>query len=212
MSGSTPPRTRLPADERRARVLTAAAAEFASRGYDGSSLRAIAAGAGVTTPVIYDHFGSKAELYAAVAEQQATALNASWTAPAGDTPRELVAATFESIFGWIETHPEGWRIIFADPPKDAAVAAALRAGQVEASAALTRIFGELPDLDLPAGLEPVLAHGAYAEMAKTAVNGLAAWWWEHRDVPRETVIEIATNLMWRGLADMTRTPPDEEPT
>lgn len=49
-------------------------------------------------------------------------------------------------------------------------------------------------------------------MAKTAVNGLAAWWWEHRDIPRETVIEIATNLMWRGLADMTRTPPYEEPT
>lgn len=193
-------------------MLAAAAAEFAARGYDGASLRAIAAGAGVTTPVVYDHFGSKADLYAQVAERQASSLNAFWVPPTGSTARDLVAASLESIFGWVEAHPEGWRIIFAEPPNDPAVAAALRVGQDDASAALTHLFASMPDLEIPPGLDPALAHSAYAEMAKTAVNGLAAWWWDHRDVPRETVVALATGLVWGGIAGLTRNPPDQEPT
>ncbi|MBJ7328750.1 MAG: helix-turn-helix transcriptional regulator [Solirubrobacteraceae bacterium] len=203
MSGKAPTRrTRLAPDERRARLLAAAAAEFASRGYDAASLRAIATGAGVTTPIVYDHFGSKAGLYAAVAQEAATSLNASWTTPQGETPEEIFRAMVESIFAWIEAFPHGWRIIFAEPPSDPAVAEVLAVGQADASAAIAHALAAF-SVAPPPGLDAARGHAAYAEAMKWAVNGLAAWWWEHRDVPKDTVVAVATDVLWRGLADLT---------
>src|SRR4051794_36021680 len=205
MSGS-----RMAAVDRRVLVLDAAAAEFAARGYAGASLRAIAAAAGVTTPVLYDHFASKAELYAEVAQQQADALLEQWARPAPAPPEAIFRATMDAIFGWVETHPHGWRILFADAPADPVVAATLTAVQERATGALAALFAGLPALDRPARLGRGRADLAYAEAAKSAVNGLAAWWWANRDVPRATVVELAANLLWRGLDDVTST--REEPT
>src|SRR4051812_27867652 len=205
MSGS-----RMAAVDRRVVVLDAAAAEFAARGYAGASLRAIAAAAGVTTPVLYDHFASKAELYAEVAQQQAAALPARGARPAPAPPEEVFRATMDAIFGWVEEHPHGWRILFADAPADPVVAATITAVQDRATAALAAMFAALPALDRPRGLSRARADLAYAEAAKSAVNGLAAWWWRNRDVPRSTVVALAFDLLWRGLDDVTAT--REEPT
>lgn len=38
-----------------------------------------------------------------------------------------------------------------------------------------------------------------AQATKTAMNGLAAWWWEHRDVPRRQVTALCLDLLWTGL-------------
>ena len=195
--------TRLTAGTRRAVLLESAAREFAGRGYAGASLRAIAAAAGTTTPVIYDHFASKADLYAAVAQEQADALLAHWAAPPPGAPEQVFRSVMAGIFGWVEEHPHGWRILFADVPADPLVAETATAIQDRATAALARLFAGLPALDHPAGLARADAELAYAEAAKSAVNGLAAWWWRHREVPRERVVELAADLLWRGLRDVT---------
>lgn len=197
----------MSAHERRSRLLAAAAAEFARHGYGGASLRTIAASAGVTTPVVYDHFASKAELYATVAQQQADSLLARWAEPPRGSAEDVLRATVDSIFGWIEDHPDGWRILFADTPGDPLVAATLSAVQARASAALAEIFAALPALDHPVDLRRERADAAFAEASKSAVNGLAAWWWHNRDLPRETVVALAADLLWRGLGDITRTDP-----
>ncbi|MGH6704269.1 MAG: TetR/AcrR family transcriptional regulator, partial [Bradyrhizobium sp.] len=57
------PRKRLTLDQRRKRILTAATRLFARRGYDGASMSGIAADAGITKPVLYDHFASKEALF-----------------------------------------------------------------------------------------------------------------------------------------------------
>jgi AcrR family transcriptional regulator len=213
MSGTAGKRTRLSSGERRERILAAASREFAAHGYAGASLRALAAAGEVTTPVIYDHFASKAELYAAVAQTHADALLARWAEPSPGSPRDIFRETMESIFGWVEEHPDGWRILFADPPADPLVAASLEAIQDRATGALAALFAALPALDRPAALSRARADRAYAEAAKNTVIGLAAWWWHNRDVPRETVVALAGDLLWRGLADITRAEPTrEEPT
>jgi AcrR family transcriptional regulator len=58
-------RQRLPAGERRERIVAAARSEFLSRGHDGARTRSIARSAGVVESVLYDHFGSKGEIFEA---------------------------------------------------------------------------------------------------------------------------------------------------
>ncbi|MFC7617267.1 TetR/AcrR family transcriptional regulator [Actinokineospora soli] len=62
------PHPRFPADELRTRVFTAARAEFAAHGAQGASVAAIARAAGVSRQSVYEQFGDKGALFAAVAE------------------------------------------------------------------------------------------------------------------------------------------------
>ena len=75
-----PRRRRLPAAERRETILRAASAVFAESGYRAAKVSEVAARVGVTEPVIFQNFGSKAALFAAVIERAAaevrTALDA----------------------------------------------------------------------------------------------------------------------------------------
>ena len=66
MSMASP--ARLTANERREQVLNVALAVFAQRGYHTTSMNDIADAAGVTKPVLYQHFDSKRALYIAVLE------------------------------------------------------------------------------------------------------------------------------------------------
>jgi len=70
-SSTEPPRTRLPAPERREALIAAAQRVFASRSYSGSTTAEIAREAGVSEPILYRHFGSKRDLYLAC-------LDAAW--------------------------------------------------------------------------------------------------------------------------------------
>ncbi len=63
-----PGSTRLSANERRNAILQAAARLFAERGYRGTTTRALAEAVGVTEPVLYEHFRSKRDLYAAIVQ------------------------------------------------------------------------------------------------------------------------------------------------
>src|SRR6478609_4123848 len=115
MSGTkAAPRRRLSAEERKQRLLDAAVEQFGEHGYGEASLREIAAAAGVTTPVLYDHFGSKAELYAAVAWQQADSLLERWSQPIEGGDEDVFRVTVERIFAWIEANAQGARLLFAD--------------------------------------------------------------------------------------------------
>ncbi len=64
-------RTRLTAEERRESIIEAAAAVFAEVGYQRGKTSDVAARVGVTEPVVFQNFGSKAALYAIVVERAA---------------------------------------------------------------------------------------------------------------------------------------------
>lgn len=61
---------RMSSEDRRAAILEAAIRLFAERGYRGATTRALAEAVGVTEPVLYEHFKSKHELYAAIIESK----------------------------------------------------------------------------------------------------------------------------------------------
>ncbi|MEU4252759.1 TetR/AcrR family transcriptional regulator [Amycolatopsis sp. NPDC026612] len=191
-------------EARRERILAAAGEVFASVGYDAAGMREVAAAAGISTPVLYDHFPAKAQLYAALLESEVDRLPAGWAErPVPGDPEQLLHSRVSAIFQWIESHERGWRMIFAEPPSDPAVASVHRSGQARATATLASLFHGVP-LDLTARIPRPLADEVLAEACKSALNSIATWWWRHRDIPREEVVALTTDLLWRGLATLTK--------
>jgi AcrR family transcriptional regulator len=195
---------RLTREARRERILAAAGEVFASSGYDAAGMREVAAAAGISTPVLYDHFPAKAQLYAALLESEVDGLLAGWVAlPVSDDPEVLLRSRVSAIFRWIDEHERGWRMIFAEAPSDPAVAAVHRGGQARATANLASLFHGVP-LDLTSGIPRPLADEVLAEACKSALNSIATWWWDHREIPREEVVALTVDLLWRGLATLIK--------
>src|ERR1044072_1904504 len=199
MSGK---RSRLTPESRRAVILAAARTVFAEAGYDRASMRAVAKAAGITTPVLYDHFASKADLYAALVEAEADALIAAWEQEGFAVPdgsvEQLFRRTIGTIFDWVAANEAGWRIIFLDSPSDPAVAEAHQRRQDRATAVLAAQFARVPELRLSVALARDRADGFLAEAAKWTVNAIAAWWWGNRDLDRDQLVELTADLLWRG--------------
>ncbi|GAA2817515.1 TetR/AcrR family transcriptional regulator [Crossiella cryophila] len=185
-------------------ILRAAGEVFALRGYGGASMREVAAAAGITTPVLYDHFSAKDGLYRAVIERHADGLNRAWSVPpSGVSAEGLVRHTLSLIFGWVEGNPVGWRLLFGELPGDPAVSPAHERGQQDASASLAGLLGRLPYLDLPVGMPRAAAEEALAEGTKWTLNAMVAWWLRNPGVGREQVEGLTADLVWRGLSGLT---------
>jgi AcrR family transcriptional regulator len=191
-------------------VLDAAGRQFGEKGYQRASLREIATAAGVTTPVLYDHFGSKAELYVAVAWEAADSLLEYWSAPIEGPPEEIFRVTVERIFAWIEAHPDGARIMFAELPSDELVAHNIGAVLGRARGAVAALFAANETAPPPNGLTREQASEALAELAMSAVNGLAAWWWLNPELPRSVVVSLACEVLWGGLGRLSTTNGEDE--
>ena len=120
--------TRLPAARRRRQLLDAARETFAVRGFHGTSMDEIADTAGVTKPVLYQHFRSKRELYLELLDDVGRELLdaiTSATAQAG-TPRAQVEAGFAAYFRYVADNVSAFRLLFGsgarrDEEFDAAV-------------------------------------------------------------------------------------------
>src|SRR5919108_1205835 len=111
-------RQRLTKEERRSRILEAASRVIAERGYWGASIDEIADEAGITRPVVYDHFESKRELHITLLElhvQELLVFLGERVASEASGEGQLRAG-FEAFFEFVETHPYAWRILFRDPP------------------------------------------------------------------------------------------------
>ena len=105
---------RLPAAERRQQLLDTALATFARLGYHEASMNDIAEAAGVTKPVLYQHFGSKRELFLAVlgdvgGRLRRVVAEATASAPG---PRQQVERGFAAWFEWVGEHRDGFRVLF----------------------------------------------------------------------------------------------------
>ncbi|HMR13867.1 MAG TPA: TetR/AcrR family transcriptional regulator, partial [Arachnia sp.] len=112
------PRTRMSAAERREQLLVIARELFAERGFEGTSVEEIAARAGVSKPVVYEHFGGKEGAYAVVVDRETRTLhsairNALTTPGAGS--RELLERGAMALLEYIERCPDGFRILSRDP-------------------------------------------------------------------------------------------------
>ncbi|HEX3426223.1 MAG TPA: TetR/AcrR family transcriptional regulator [Acidimicrobiales bacterium] len=109
----TPP-SRLPAARRRRQLLDVAVEVFAERGFHGTSMDEVAEAAGVTKPVLYQHFDSKRELYLELLEDVGSHLVAMVTAAVGREtgPRRRVEAGFRAYFEFVTQQTDAFTLLF----------------------------------------------------------------------------------------------------
>jgi AcrR family transcriptional regulator len=202
-------RKRLSKDERRTRILDAAARLFGEHGYDAASIDEIADRAGITKPVIYDHFTSKSALYISLGSLYEAELLAFMGARAlaEGSAEGRMAAAFDAVFEFAEAHPDAWRILFRDaPPSDPEIVDAYRRLQERATGAIVMLFAAGDTAEHPAdpsGYELVVEREMAAELLKQAANGLASWWYAHREIPREHLLYVMMNALWIGFERFT---------
>jgi AcrR family transcriptional regulator len=196
----TSQRRRLTAPERRAMIEEAATRLFAEHGYQRTGMNDVARAAGVSVPVVYDHFVSKQELYRALLEAHYAELRALWARYRGtDVPAEQrIPAALNAWFGYVQSHPFAWRMLFVDTTGDPAL------GDVQRQVADTSRQNMLPLLadELPAdlpGVDPEPALAMAWEIVRAGLQGLALWWREHPHIARDQVVTMAMNILWIGF-------------
>jgi AcrR family transcriptional regulator len=188
----------MTAEARREVIERAAAEVFAERGYHGASIDAICRRSGVTAPVLYDHFESKLALHRRLLERTRDELLEMWrTHLAGDEPaEERIPRAIDAWAAYVQEHPYAPRMFFTETTGDPEVEAIHRQVQMQATAALAVIVGrEAARAPAAADLPAEMA----AEIMRSGLAGLAIWWSDHSDVPREQIVATALDVLWVGL-------------
>jgi AcrR family transcriptional regulator len=194
-------RRRLSAPERRAKIEVAATALFAERGYGGTSVEEIARRSGVTPPVVYDHFASKLDLYRELLEGHFAELRAIWGRdfPGEEAPLQRATRSFDAWFSYVQEHPAASTMLFREPAGDPGAAAVHADVAARSRAQVMKLFAAEPG----AGALTGSLGGEGLEMAwvvlRGVLQGLALWWVEHPEVPRERVVATAINSLWIGF-------------
>jgi AcrR family transcriptional regulator len=191
-------RRRMSAEARREVIERAAAEVFAERGYHGASIDEICRRSGVTAPVLYDHFGSKLELHKRLLERTRDELLQGWRANlAGDEPAEVrIPRAIDAWAAYVQENPYVPRMFFAETTGDPEIEAIHREMQAQGAAALGAILGGEPGA---AHLGGRREHEMAAQVMRGGLAGLAMWWSQHPEVPREEIVAAALNVLWIGL-------------
>ena len=188
----------MSAAERRDQIEAEAAVVFAERGYHGATIDEICRRCGISAPVLYDHFPSKLALHRRLLEKTRDELLGMWRAAlGGDEPTERrVARAIDTWAAYVQTHPYVPRLFLAEPTGDPEAEEIHREVRGQSQAALGAILGETTRW---AGAGDPLANEMAAEVMRSGLAGLAIWWSDHPDVPREQIVATALNMMWLGL-------------
>jgi len=109
-----PTTTRLPAAERRQQLLDVALESFSKQGFHQTSMNDIADAAGVTKPVLYQHFGSKRDLFLELLRELGGRLREAVGKAAVEAggPRQQVENGMRAYFRWVQEHRAGFEILF----------------------------------------------------------------------------------------------------
>lgn len=187
----------MPRDERRAQLLSAALEVFTAAGYHSAAMDEIAERAGVSKPVLYQHFPSKLELYLAVLDTHIDSLVFAIQRAIQSTPdnSERVQATIGAYFDFIEAEGEAFRLLFeSDMSVEPAVRERLNRMTYDCAAAVSAVISL--DTGLPQEAAMLLGVGLIGSAQVTARH------WLERDskLSRQQAQSLVTNIIWRGIS------------
>lgn len=190
---------RLPAHERRRQLLDVALDVFAADGFHATSMNDVAEAAGVTKPVLYQHFTSKRQLYLELLDDVGARLGAEIaeaTASAG-SPREQVESGFAAYFRFVADHRNAYKLLFGGGSRrDAEFSDSVR--RVEEQ--LARSIAELIEADIDPDHRRTLAYGLVG-IAETTSR---LWIAEDLDHEPATLARQVADLAWAGLRGIHR--------
>lgn len=190
----------MAAADRRELILEAARECFAEGGYHRTSLDAVAERAGVSKALLYEHFASKRELHAAMLEAHVHELiERIETALVDAEPGEgRLRAGLVAFFDFIEERRGASAILLrntGDPDVAEWLARLREAIGAQVVTLMTEEAEQLirQDPELRGAIEMI------AQQQIGAIQSLADWWGEHREVPKERVIATAMDFAWIGM-------------
>ena len=185
---------RMPAAERREQLLSVALDVFAGEGYHQTSMNQIAEAAGITKPVLYQHFASKRELYLALIEEAGGRLLHIITAPSitETSGRRRVELGFLAYFQWVYDDHDSFQLLFGGGSRRDA----------EFSEAAGKFQSRVAD-----AIEPLITADIDTEHRRTlahAIVGLAEWVSRRlirlgNDFDPELIARQVSELAWAGL-------------
>src|SRR3954466_9573217 len=193
--------SRLPRSARRMPLLQAAQDVFVAQGFHAAAMDDIADRAGVSKPVLYQHFPGKRELYLALLEQQVDELtDRVRQAMAGtDDNRARVAGAVGAYFDFIDAEGEAFRLVFeSDLRNDADVRRIADRGARACIEAIAEVIAADTGADPERAL--LLASGL------TGLCETSARWWLARQgtASRDEAVSLLSALAWRGISGFPR--------
>jgi AcrR family transcriptional regulator len=188
--------------ERREQLLDIGRRLFAERGLDGTSIEEIAARAGVSKPVVYEHFGGKEGLYAVVVDREVERfLTMATGLLEGDDTMEKFEVAAVSLLRYIEDNADGFRILVRDsPPGSGSGTFSSLIGDIASQ--VEYILGDvLKERGYDAKHAPM-----YAQMLVGMVAFTGQWWLDARKPKLEEMAAHLVNLAWNGLSHLDPKP------
>lgn len=195
-------RVRMSGSERREQLLSISRSLFAEKGYDASSIEEVAQRAGISKPIVYEHFGGKEGLYAVVVDREMQALLGRITSALdADNPRAMLEQAAEAFLTYIEEQPDGFRTLTRDVPTVSTVGT----------------YGSLLN-DIGAQVEHILVaefkqrgfDTKLAPLYSRALVGMVAlvgqWWLDSKKPKLDVVRAHVVNLAWNGLSHLDPKP------
>jgi AcrR family transcriptional regulator len=191
-------RVRMSAQERREQLVGVGRAVFAERGYEATSVEEIAERAGVSKPVVYQHFGGKEGLYAVIVDREVRHLTESIKRCFDAvTPRLVAMGAADAFLTYIEEHEEGFRVLVRDAPTPLTEGSFATVIDDVAARCQELLVDEFGDRGFDEATAPM-----YARMLVGAIALVGEWWLDVRKPAREVVAAHVVNLLWNGLSHL----------
>jgi AcrR family transcriptional regulator len=197
----------MPRDQRRVQLLDAANEVFTSKGYHAAAMDDIAEAAGVSKPVLYQHFPSKLDLYLALLDSSCDLLvevveNAIATT---DLNADRVVAAMGAFYEFVSSASGEFRFVFeSDLTGDNAVQTRLWRVNNEIADAIAAVIAE--DTALPAEKSKLLA------ISLVGLAQVSARYWvsaESAQIPLAEAQDLVASLAWRGISGFPLTDHDK---
>jgi AcrR family transcriptional regulator len=191
--------TRLPAARRRRQLLDVAQEAFAVRGFHGTSMDDIADAAGVSKPVLYQHFPSKRDLYLELLEDVGHQLLDAITTVTrqATTPRRQVEVGFAAYFSFVADNVSAFKLLFGSGARR----------DEEFGAAVTRVTDAIGDAIaglIEADLDPDHRRLLAAGIVGLAESACRHWVRHDLDVPPDVLARRIADLAYAGLRGVHR--------
>ena len=180
---------------------------FAERGYHGASIDEIARRSGVTPPVVYDHFESKLDLHRRLLERTRDELLEMWREQlGGDEPARGPHPARARRLGALRRGAplRAADVLLRDHRRPRSRGDPPTRSRRRRAAALGAILGGEPGAERIAGSADAEALEMAAEVIRSGLTGLAIWWSDHPEVPRERIVATAVNAVWIGFERVSR--------
>jgi AcrR family transcriptional regulator len=194
--------TRLPRLARRKQLLGAAQEVFVAQGYHAAAMDEIAERAGVSKPVLYQHFPGKLELYLALLDEHAEELVRKQREALATTTenKTRVQASIEGFYDFVAGKGEAFRLVFESDLRNVApVRARVEHTLAECAELISQVIQE--DTDVSSEEAHLLGMGLVG-MAEVSAR---YWLSQQGTIPKDAAERLIARLIWRGISGFPRT-------